>query len=263
MFKILRSLVGKILPENLQMKVIIFLSDIFWSFRKYFLGAEVDYPKEFLDNWHYIKKKSSQDRERNFTIYQLIKIHNEIFKDQQTSVLEFGVDRGGTVSTISKFIKSNTNIFALDSFGEYSDQIKKNITDLDPHYKGTYKPFTKKTRFKDFNYKDLEDKLNAELINKKCNLKFMCCYFPDSLNEDEKITLKNQTYSFVHFDFDLYKPTCDAINFVLPLLEKNAILLFDDFNMINQDGVKPAVLESKININRCFQTPSGQLICFT
>ena len=100
MFKTLRSFVGKILPESFQMKVVIFLSDIFWLFGKYFLGAELDYPKEFLINWKSIKKKSSQDRERNFTIYQLIKIHNEIFKDQQTSVIEFGVDRGGTISTI-------------------------------------------------------------------------------------------------------------------------------------------------------------------
>ena len=263
MFKLLRSFVGKILPESLQMKIIIFLSDTFWFLRKYFLGAELDYPKEFLNNWKSIKKKSSQDRERNFTLYQLIQIHNEIFKNKKTSVIEFGVDRGGTISTISKFIKPNTNIFALDSFGEYSDQIKENVTNLDPHYKGTYKPFTKKTRFRDFNYKDLENKLNGDLVSKNCNLKLICCYFPDTLSEEEKNNLKHQTYSFVHFDFDLYKPTTEAINFVLPQLEKNAILLFDDYNLINQDGVKPAVLESKVIFNRCFQTSGGQLICFT
>ena len=91
------------------------------------------------------KKSSSQDKERNFTIYQLIKIHNEIFnKDQQTNIIEFGVDRGGSLSTFSKFIKPNTNIFGLDSFGEYSNEIKQNVTNFDPHYQGSYKPFTKK-----------------------------------------------------------------------------------------------------------------------
>ena len=91
----------------------------------------------------------------------------------------------------------------------------------------------------------------------------ICCYFPDSLSDSVKKNLMEKKYSFVHFDFDLYKATGDAINFVTPRLEKNAILLFDDYNLINQEGVKSAVLESKINFNRCFKTPSGQLIYFT
>ena len=75
--------------------------------------------------------------------------------------------------------------------------------------------------------------------------------------------LLEKKYSFVHFDFDLYKTTMDAISFIIQRLEKNAILLFDDYNMINQDGVRAAVLESKINLNRSLKTSSGQLICFT
>ena len=30
----------------------------------------------------------------------MIKVHNEIFKDKKTNVIEFGVDRGGTLTTI-------------------------------------------------------------------------------------------------------------------------------------------------------------------
>ena len=150
MFKKIRSIVGKLLPENIQMVIIIFLSDTFWTLRKYFLGADIEYPKDFLANWKNIKHKSSQDRERNFNMYQMMKLHNEFFKDKQTNVIEFGVDRGGTITTISKFVKPNTRIFALDSFGVYSDNIKKNVTDFDPHYQGSYVPFTKQTRFTDF-----------------------------------------------------------------------------------------------------------------
>tara|TARA_B100000989_G_scaffold298975_1_gene291554 strand:+ start:2597 stop:3388 length:792 start_codon:yes stop_codon:yes gene_type:complete len=263
MFKIIRSFLGKLLPENLQMKVIIFLSNFFWFLRKYFLGSEIEYPKKFLENWQNIKKNSSQDIERNFTIYQLIKIHNEIFKDDHTNIIEFGTDRGGTITTISKFVKPNTNIYALDSFGNFANEIKKNVTNFDTHYQGSYEPFTKKTRFKDFNYRNLQNNLNEEIKKKNCKLEIICCHFPDSLNPEEIKILKQKKYSFVHFDFDLYKPTKDAIKFVFSNLEKNAVLLFDDYNMINQDGVKPAVLESEINFNKCFQTSSGQLICFT
>ena len=61
-------------------------------FKKVFLGVEIVYPKDFLDNWKSIKKISSQDKERNFTIYQIIKLHNKIFEGKQTNVIEFGTD---------------------------------------------------------------------------------------------------------------------------------------------------------------------------
>lgn len=263
MFKYIRSFIGKLFPENIQMVIIIFLSDLFWKLRKYFLSVVIDYPKEFLINWQSIKKNSSQDKERNFTIYQVIKLHNEIFKDKETSVIEFGVDRGGTITTISKFIKPKTKIYALDSFGIYADNIKKNVSNFDEHYKGSYKPFTKQTRFKNFNYKDLETNLSEPLFKKNCKIKIICCHFPNSLNDEDIKDLSSNKYSFVHFDFDLYLPTLEAIKFILPKLEKNAILLFDDYNFLNQEGVKVAVLESEINIKRSIQTQGGQLICFT
>ena len=53
------------------------------------------------------------------------------------------------------------------------------------------------------------------------------------------------------------------IKFITPRLENNAIILFDDYNFINQEGVKLAVKDSGININKCIQTQSGQLICYT
>lgn len=261
-FKNIRSLAGRLFSENMQMLIVMFLSNLFWSLRKYFLSVEIEYPKEFVTNWNLIKFNSSQDKERNFTVYQMIKIYNQIFYDKDTCAIEFGVDRGGTLSTISRFIKNKTNIYALDSFGIYAEDIKKNVTDFDPHYKGLYKPFTKKTRFKNFSYELLEKKLNDELNEKQINIKIIPCFFPEIMNEDHKKEISNKKYSFVHFDFDLYKPTVEAIKFIMPRLEKNAILLFDDYNFINQEGVKWALKDCNIDLNKCVQTQGGQLICF-
>ena len=69
-------------------------------------------------------------------------------------------------------------------------------------------------------------------------------------------------YSFVHLDFDLYQPTIDCFNFIKNRLGKNAIILFDDYNFINQEGVKKAVTDLKIDLDKTFQTQSGQLIFF-
>jgi len=192
----------------------------------------------------------------------MVKLHNEFFKDQQTNVIEFGVDRGGTISTISRFIIPKTRIYALDSFGNYAKNIKENITDFDPHYKGSYKPFTKETRFKEFDYRNLELLLNDEITKKDCILKTICCHFPDQINKVDLEELESKKYSFVHFDFDLYAPTLAAIKFISPRLEEKAILLFDDYNFINQEGVKAAVKDSNINLNRSVETQSGQLICY-
>ena len=54
----------------------------------------------------------------------MIKVHNEIFKGRKTNLIEFGVDRGGTLTTISKFAKNESHIYALDSFGYY--RVRKN-----------------------------------------------------------------------------------------------------------------------------------------
>ena len=263
MFKKLRSLIGRLFSENQQMIIVMYLSDFFWFLRKYFLSVEIEYPNEFLKNWSFIRKSSSQDKERNFTVYQMIKMHNQIFKNKKTSVIEFGVDRGGTLTTICKFVKNDTEVFALDSFGFYADDIKNNVTNYDTHYLGKYRPFTKRTRFKEFNYLSLEKQLNQDLIKKSSNLDIIKCYFPDQIDEKYLEKINSRKYSFVHIDFDLYKPTIEAIKFITPRLENNAIILFDDYNFINQEGVKCAVKDSKININKCIQTPNGQLIYYT
>ena len=263
MFKQIRSLIGKLFNENQQMIVVMYLSHFYWFLRKYFLAVEITYPKEFLINWSIIKNYSSQDRERNFTVYQMIKVHNEIFKGKKTNIIEFGVDRGGTLTTISKFVKDKSEIYALDSFGFFANEIKSNVTNNDPHYLGRYKPFTKETRFKSFDYLTLEKQLNGILEKKESNLNLIKCYFPEKIDSEVSKKISSIKYSFVHVDFDLYKPTLDVIKFIIPRLEKNAIILLDDYNLINQEGVKWAVKDSGINISKCIQTQSGQLICYT
>ena len=228
-FKKIRSLVGRLFNENQQMLIVMFLSDVFWGLRKYFLSVVIEYPEEFLENWSKIRNHSSQDKERNFTVYQLIKIHNKIFEGKNNNIIEFGTDRGGTLTTISNFTKPNTNIFAVDSFGYYAEEIKKNVSKFDSHYLGKYKPFTKKTRFKNFDYLSLEKNLNEILVKKKSKLDLIQCYFPDKIDQKKYEEISSLKYSFVHADFDLYKPTLDVIKFIIPRLEKNAIILLDDW----------------------------------
>jgi hypothetical protein len=261
-FKKIRSIVGRLFSENQQMLIVMWLSEIFWGLRKYFLSVVIEYPAEFIENWKIIKNQSSQDKERNFTVYQMVKIHNKIFEGKKTNAIEFGTDRGGTLTTISKFIKKDTDIFSVDSFGFHADEIKKNISVFDEHYHGKYKPFTKQTRFRDFSHIQMTNNLNDILIKKNSKLETIVGYFPN-LDEVSMKKISNLKYSFVHLDFDLYQPTIDCFKFIENRLEKNAIILVDDYNFINQEGVKRAVIDLKIDLDKGVQTQSGQLILYT
>jgi len=262
-FKNIRSKVSKIFTENQQMRIVIFLSSVYWFFRKYFLGVDVKHQKEFLENWNLIKKESSLDRERSFTLYQMINLHNNIFEGKKTNLIEFGVSRGSSISTICKFCKENSEIFGVDSFGQFADEIqKKSISDHDKNYHDNTVPFSLEDRFKDFNSQNLHKKITNESKFKNKKLTFIKCHFPTTLRKEDKELLENIKFSFCYIDFDLYQSTLDVLNFIISKLEKNAIVLIDDYNFINQEGCKIAVNEFGIDLKKCIQTKSGQLIYF-
>ena len=107
------------------------------------------------------------------------------------------------------------------------------------------------------NYLALEKQLNEILIKRESNLNLIKCYFPEKIDDEIFKKISSIKYSFVHVDFDLYKPTLDVITFVIPRHEKNTIILLDDYNLINQEGVKWAARDSGVKISKCIQTQSG------
>ena len=264
-FKDIRSKVSKLFSESQQMKIVLKISSIFWYFRKYFLAVEINYDKEFLNNWEKIKNFSSCDRERNFTLYQYLNIHNEYFKNKETNVIEFGVSRGSSLLTIAKFVKENSNIFGVDSFGEFAEDIKKlSISTDDNSYQERGVAFNKETRFHNFTTQTLTNNIeNIEDFkknNKKINL--INCHFPYKINQSDKENIENRMYSFCYLDFDLKISTLNVLKFIFPRIEKKGILIIDDYNFINVEGVKIAVNEFGLNLKSCFQTHNGQLIYF-
>lgn len=265
-FKDFRYKVSKLFTEDQQMKIVIQISKIFWYFRKYFLGVEINYDKKFLNNWEQIKHFSCCDKERNFNLYQYINIHNQYFRNKATNVIEFGVSKGASIITIAKFIKENTNIYALDSFGEFAKDIKKlSVSSQDTYYQNTeHISFSDENRFKNFNLQNLKYKIetlkNFKQKNKKLHM--IKCFFQANLNQSVRKKIDGKVYSFCHIDFDLRLPTLEALKFIFPKLKKNGILIIDDYNFINQDGVKAAVKEFGLDLKACFQTQNGQLIYF-
>ena len=112
-FKMMRSFIGKRFNENQQMRIVVFLSGLFWGLRKYFLGVERDENLKFSNHWKKIKIDSSLDKERTYNLYQFILFHNETFKNQSTNALEFGVSRGSSLKTISAQLLMSSTVAKL------------------------------------------------------------------------------------------------------------------------------------------------------
>ena len=94
MFKEIRSTIGKLFSGKSQDVISIFISKFYWFFRKYFLGIEIKKNNKFKQNWKKIIKFSAMDEERCFSLYQLLKIHNEIFKNKKKTSSNLVLERG-------------------------------------------------------------------------------------------------------------------------------------------------------------------------
>lgn len=255
-FRNLRSRIGKKFSVKVQMYLVRILSSIFWSLRKYFLGVENDKVNLFDKNWQIIKKFSFIDKERNYNIYNLAKLHNEYFKNKKTHAIELGCARGSTLISMANFLHEECFIIKVDQFGEYKDYLKINNI-FDNHYRD-YNPFGKKEIFENSDFNQIFSFFKNHSIRE--NFKIIKGIFPNKLHENDLNFLNNLKFSFVHIDFDLYESTLNSLDFVLPKLKKNGILIIDDYNSINQSGVKQACKNSNLNLNKTFETSSGQLI---
>ena len=52
--------------------------------------------------------------------------------------------------------------------------------------------------------------------------------------------ISEQKFSFVHIDVDMFQPTLDSLKFFFPRLEKNGIIICDDYNFSSFPGAKKA-----------------------
>ena len=60
--------------------------------------------------WQNISRFSSLNKEKNYDLAELILLHNEIFKNKHTNIIEFGTCRGGSLKLIANLIKKILNI---------------------------------------------------------------------------------------------------------------------------------------------------------
>lgn len=169
-------------------------------------------------------------------LYQLIiGIHGSIF--------EFGVRYGQNLSLfislrgIYEPYNHNRKIVGFDTFSGFPEL--ENQRDLAKHKVGDYAVPE--------NYKDyLESvlKLHERFAPIEAIIKFELVEGDATKTVHEYLANHQETIiSLAYFDFDIYKPTFDCLNAILPYLTKNSIIAFDEINTPDWPGETKALRE--------------------
>lgn len=224
------KLTGLCWPDNLQNSQVFFECDK--EFHELYDHAQLKTQMTSTDN--------PLRRQRHYTLNELL-----LQSTMGGDVCEIGCWRGLSAYQIAHHIKNKGIPFMIfDSFEGLSE-----IRQSDKQF----------NRIQNDN--SVRDQFRCSLETVQKNLKefnFVRYYkgwVPERFNE-----VKNRTFSFVHIDVDLFQPIYDSFKFFYPRLQKNGIMVFDDYGSMQFPGAKKA-------IDKCLQEfdypffiplPSGQ-----
>jgi len=156
-------------------------------------------------------------QDRCLVIYQLL----QLLKGIEGEVAEVGVWKGGSTKLISKTISQfNKQLHSFDTF--------KGMPPVDKERDNTH----------------LEGEFNISLMEvqkylEDCpNVILHPGWFPETAKD-----IENLTFSFVHIDVDIYQSTIDCCKFFYPRMNRNGIMLFDDYGFESCLGSRTGVNE--------------------
>lgn len=174
----------------------------------------IDFYKKFMDkeNWYSFDRK--------YNLKNLLELTNLLTGD----IVEAGAYQGFSSYLMCEFVRNNKSkklVHLFDSFEGLSEP--SNFDDLDWWKKGQFNtnPQIILNNLAEFN-----------------NFKIYKGWIPNVYSN-----LKIEKVSFLHIDVDLYQPTLDTLNYFYERMEKDGLILFDDYNFKNCKGHKLAIDE--------------------
>ncbi len=155
------------------------------------------------------------DRTRCYMLYQMARVTMQISGE----VAEVGVYKGGTARLLALSLPHKT----VHLFDTFAGMPRTNV-DFDKHLAG---------EFSDTSLVAVQGRL------KDCrNVQFYAGLFPATSGP-----IAESRFSLVHVDADIYDSVHACCEFFYPRLEKNAVMLFDDYGFPTCPGARKAVDE--------------------
>ena len=178
--------------------------------------------KEFKQIQKKICNLTLLDNYRLYTLWYLSKSLS--FKSG--NILDIGCMKGGAGFLMAK-ANSKGNTYLFDTFSGFMEE----------------EIYHKK---KHFIYPGLNEvKKNASIFGLK-KIKVIKCIFPNNLPK----SFKNKKIKLCHIDVNTYKSTKKAFYFVDKRMEKNGIIVFDDYGIFGTDSIKKFINEIKKNYTK-------------
>lgn len=180
---------------------------------------------EFEDFSKKVAKYTMLERDRLFMLWQFAKQASKF----SGSFAQVGVFRGGSARLIAYAKEGNGRPFYI--FDTFKGMPKVNEK-IDLHKEG------------DFINTSLESvkKIFSDSKDYPKDLVFCPGFFPATSDP-----ARNDKFSFVYIDVDIYQSTLDSLNFFYPKMLQGAFMIFDDYMGKNTPGVKKALDEFLID----------------
>jgi len=208
-------------------KIISFFANIFFDLKKNekIIISPAIYQKwnennDFNEAYEKYKNFTMLDKHRAFTVWSIVKNLNNL----EGEIIEIGCFKGGTGFLLSN-ADNQSQIKLYDTFEGFpitEENIKKNTLKA--------------------NFEESKEFLNKFEIS---NIEFFKKRFPIGVDNINKI-------KFCHIDINTYSETKNSFNFIVPLLVKGGVVVFDDYGIWRIDGVKKFISEIEENLKDQF-----------
>lgn len=209
------------MSNNIKSKVFRSLRKFIWNFRRWELiglAQRNDFSKLY-SQVVYIEKTNCLEINELFNIYSSIISTKNIKGD----LAEVGVFKGGSAKAICwarDFVNGNKKVHLFDTFEGLPE-----VLDVDTKWN--------KKSFKKGQFSNTSLERVQSYLKKYENVRFYKGLFPATGKP-----IKNEKFSFVHLDVDIYQSTIDALKFFYPKMNKGGIIISHDYPFAN--GVKKA-----------------------
>jgi len=174
---------------------------------------------ELKNVWSFITKNSVITMPRFETLMRFSKETENV----AGSVAEVGAYLGGS-SFLLAVCNPNKPVFVFDTF----EGLPQPTEGVDLHHKGDFPA--------DYNYV-------AGLLSGFERVKIYKGLFPI----DTGSVIRNEKFSLVHIDVDLYKSVLECSQFFYPRMTQGGILVYDDYNHTSCIGAKKALDEFMVD----------------
>ncbi len=176
--------------------------------------------EQFMSVYSHAKKNTLVDIYRCFELWQLADKAYEL--DNNASMLEVGVWRGGTAAVIAQRLKdrgAKLPFYIADTFTGVAK-----ASDNDPFYTGN-------------EHADTSQKIVEELLNNKIgykNVQILKGIFPE---DSQHLVPATDKFSLCHIDVDVHDSARDIVDWIWDKLIVGGIIVFDDYGFHTCSGI--------------------------